>query len=61
MGKSKKLKSSTGDLISKPALPLDQQIELSKRENGRVTRVKQRELKRTKLVNEVKICHNCQP
>ncbi|VDO46654.1 unnamed protein product [Onchocerca flexuosa] len=47
MGKSKKLKSNAGDLVSKSALPLDLQIERSKRESGRdVARVKQRRLKR---------------
>lgn len=60
MGKSKKLKSSAGDLISKSALPLDLQIEQSKRESGRdVARVKQRKLKRTKSDDEVRICHKC--
>ncbi|EJD75920.1 hypothetical protein LOAG_17005, partial [Loa loa] len=53
MGKSKKLKSSAGDLISKSALPLDLQIEQSKRESGRdVARVKQRKLKRAKPDDE---------
>uniref|UniRef100_A0A1I8ELM3 Bystin family protein n=1 Tax=Wuchereria bancrofti TaxID=6293 RepID=A0A1I8ELM3_WUCBA len=53
MGKSKKLKSSAGDLISKSALPLDRQIEQNKRESGRdIARVKQRKLKRTKPDDE---------
>uniref|UniRef100_A0A0R3RUK6 Bystin n=1 Tax=Elaeophora elaphi TaxID=1147741 RepID=A0A0R3RUK6_9BILA len=53
MGKSKKLKSSAGDLISKSALPLDAQIEHSKRESGRnIARVKQRNLKRDRPDDE---------
>ncbi|VDN94525.1 unnamed protein product [Brugia pahangi] len=53
MGKSKKLKSSAGDLVSKSTLPLDLQIEQNKRESGRGTaRVKQRKLKRTKSDDE---------
>ncbi|CAG9532341.1 unnamed protein product [Cercopithifilaria johnstoni] len=53
MGKSKKLKSGAGDLISKSAIPLDLQIERSKRESGRdVARVKQRKLKRERSVDE---------
>ncbi|VDK82392.1 unnamed protein product [Litomosoides sigmodontis] len=53
MGKSKKLKSGAGDLVSKPALPLDLQIERSKRESGRdVPRVKQQKLKRDRPDDE---------
>lgn len=57
MGKLKKLKSGVGDLISKP-LPLDLQIERSKRESGRNTaRVKQRKLKRERPDDEVRTFH----
>lgn len=60
MGKSKKLKSGAGDLVSKSALPLDLQIERSKRESGRdVARVKQRKLKRDRPDDEVGIYHKC--
>uniref|UniRef100_A0A915PMV6 Bystin n=1 Tax=Setaria digitata TaxID=48799 RepID=A0A915PMV6_9BILA len=53
MGKSKKLKSSAGDLVVKSTLPLDLQIERSKQESGReVARVKQRKLKRAKRDEE---------
>ncbi|KAM3715988.1 Uncharacterized protein ACO02O_02948 [Dirofilaria immitis] len=53
MGKSKKLKSSAGDLVSKPILPLDLQIERSKHESGRdVARVKHRKLKRVNQDDE---------
>ncbi|KAL4002284.1 Bystin family protein [Acanthocheilonema viteae] len=53
MGKSKKLKSGVGDLISKPALPLDLQIERSRRESGRdIARVKQKRLKRERPDDE---------
>ncbi|VDN07676.1 unnamed protein product [Thelazia callipaeda] len=53
MGKSKKLKSYRGDFVTRSALPLDEQIERSKRENKREkSHIKQRILKRSKADDE---------